>query len=141
MEKQITVAASGYFDPLHIGHVQYLNHAATLGDRLVVIVNSSEQAYQKKGYEFMPFEERVEVVRALASVDEVIGCFDEDGSVCQTLAHLQPDIFAKGGDRVKDDIPEAVTCREHGIEIIDGLGQKIQSSSDLVERSQHDELE
>jgi len=135
----MTVAASGYFDPLHIGHVQYLNHAATLGDGLVVIVNSREQAYMKKGYEFMPFEERVEVVRALRSVDEVIGCFDEDGSVCQTLAHLKPDIFAKGGDRVKNDIPEAAICRECGIDIIDGLGEKIQSSSELVEMYQQHE--
>jgi cytidyltransferase-like protein len=136
MTNRIVVAASGYFDPLHVGHVDYLKRAKQLGDHLIVVVNNREQALAKKGYEFMPFEERFEVVKALACVDEVMRCFDTDGSVCQTLVHLKPHIFAKGGDRLASNIPESRTCQECGVEIVDGLGEKLQSSSDLIAKYQ-----
>lgn len=128
------VATSGYFDPIHIGHVEYLMKAKELGDKLVVIVNNDKQAHLKKGFEFMPFKERMEIVKALKFVDEVFPSIDEDKTVCKSLEAVKPHIFAKGGDRFSHEIPEAEICRKLGIEIIHGLGDKIQSSSDLVKR-------
>jgi len=127
------VAASGYFDPIHYGHVEYLQKAKDLGDRLIVIVNNDRQAALKKGKSFMPAAERVKLVRSLACVDAAIEAMDEDRTVCKTLAAIHPDIFAKGGDQFVDTIPEAETCRKLGIEMRDGLGAKIQSSSWLIE--------
>ncbi len=131
---EVVVAASGYFDPLHLGHVEYLEKARELGDRLVVIVNNRLQTVGKKGYEFMPFDERVAIVRAIRCVDDVFPSIDSDSSVCKSLEAIRPQIFAKGGDRYSYEIPETRICRELGIRIIDGLGAKIQSSSDLVSK-------
>jgi len=128
------VAASGYFDPLHIGHVEYLQLAKKLGDKLVVIVNNDEQAKLKNGAVFMPQEERLRVVAALKPVDEVILSIDKDKTVCKTLEMLKPHIFAKGGDRFSSEIPEAGVCKKNNIQIIDGLGAKIQASSTLREK-------
>ena len=134
--KKIIVAASGYFDPLHAGHVEYLEFAKKLGDILVVILNNDEQAKLKKGKSFMPFEERAKILNALECVDEVFFSIDKDESVCESLKKVNPDIFAKGGDRFVNEIPESPICRELGIDIIDGLGEKIQSSSDLIKKSE-----
>lgn len=128
----IRVAVSGYFDPLHVGHVEYFKLAKKLGDRLIIILNNDEQAALKKGKSFMPLEERKIILEALRDVDEVVISVDEDATVCRSLALVWPDIFAKGGDRFATEIPEAKTCRELGIEIVDGLGKKIQASSDLI---------
>jgi orotate phosphoribosyltransferase len=130
----IIVAASGGFDPLHVGHVEYLQKAKELGDKLFVILNSDRFLIEKKGYAFMPWSQRETILRALACVDEVIPCIDEDQSVCKTLEDLKPHIFAKGGDRNVANIPEAEVCNRLGITICDGLGNKIASSSDLVGR-------
>lgn len=126
------VVASGYFDPIHIGHIEYLKLAKSLGDKLIVIVNNDKQAVLKKGKEFMPFKERMEIVKSLKFVDEVFPSIDEDKTVCKSLEALKPNIFAKGGDRKSDEIPEGEICRKHGITIVDGLGNKIQSSSNLT---------
>ncbi|MEK6952489.1 MAG: adenylyltransferase/cytidyltransferase family protein [Nanoarchaeota archaeon] len=134
MPKKIIVAASGYFDPLHAGHVEYLEKAKALGNKLIVIVNNTKQAVLKKGYEFMPLEERIKILKALKFVDEVVPSIDEDASVVNSLEMIKPDIFAKGGDRVIGNIPEKEICSKLGIKIIDGLGEKIQSSSELVKR-------
>ena len=141
MKKEVIIAASGYFDPLHLGHVEYLKKAKELGDKLIVIVNNDKQAHLKKGYEFMPLAERVEIVKAIKWVDEVFVSIDEDKTQCKTLAHLKPHIFAKGGDRTSDEIPESETCRIHGIKIVDGLGAKIQSSSWLIANKEEKEKE
>lgn len=133
-KEQTIVAASGYFDPIHIGHIEYLKKAKELGDKLVVIINNTNQAILKKGYEFMPLKERVEIVKALAFVDEVFESIDDDKTVCKSLEKIKPHIFAKGGDRFSFEIPEAEICQKHNIEIIHGLGDKIQSSSTLVEK-------
>jgi len=127
-----TVVASGYFDPLHVGHIEYLEKAATLGDRLVVIVNNDYQAELKKGKSFMSMSDRLRIVRALRCVDEVYLSIDVDGTVCKSLQTLNPDIFAKGGDRFATEIPEATICNRLGIEMVDGLGMKIRSSSDYT---------
>ncbi|MFH1803250.1 MAG: adenylyltransferase/cytidyltransferase family protein [archaeon] len=138
MSEEKVVVASGYFDPIHAGHVEYLQLAKKQGDKLVVIVNNDKQTIQKKGYEFMPFKERMEIVKALACVDEVFPSIDEDPSVCKSIEAVKPDIFAKGGDRFSYEIPEAAVCKALGIEIRDNLGMKIQSSSDLVKRQKEE---
>lgn len=132
--KMIIIAASGYFDPLHLGHVEYLKKAKELGDKLIVIVNNANQTKLKKGYEFMPFNERLEIVKVIRYVDEVFSSIDEDRSVSKSLEKVNPNIFAKGGDRFSYEIPEAKVCEKLGIKIIHGLGEKIQSSSSLVEK-------
>lgn len=134
------VAVSGYFDPLHVGHLECFELAKKLGDKLVVILNTDEQAVLKKGKAFMPFEERKKILEALEVVDEVFESVDEDASVCKSLEALKPDVFAKGGDRNVGNIPEAKICEDLGIEIVDGLGDKIQSSSDLIKGSEEGEV-
>ena len=128
----IIVATSGYFDPLHVGHLECLEMAKELGDRLIVIVNSDLQAKLKKGKSFMKEEDRMRIVSALKCVDHVFLSIDKDKSQCESLRHINPDIFAKGGDRMSDEIPESKVCKELGIDIVDGLGEKIRSSSDLT---------
>jgi rfaE bifunctional protein nucleotidyltransferase chain/domain len=130
------IAASGYFNPLHKGHVEYLEKAKELGDKLVVIVNSDHQRALKGSKEFMNEDERMTIISALRCVDEVILSIDKDGTVCDTLRLISPDIFAKGGDRFANEIPEAKVCQELGIEMVDGLGNKIQSSSWLLEEKE-----
>lgn len=129
------VAVSGGFDPLHVGHVRYFKEAKKLGDKLVVILNSDKFLTEKKGYAFMPFDERKEIIESLECVDEVFDCIDEDQTVCKSLESLKPDIFAKGGDRTLDNIPEADVCRKNNIEMIFTVGGgKVQSSSWLVDK-------
>ena len=126
------VAVSGYFDPIHIGHLEYLKLAKELGDKLVVIVNNNDQCILKKGKPFMDELDRVEIVKSLKMVDEVFLSIDKDKTQCESLRYLKPTIFAKGGDRTSGEIPEAKVCKELNIEIIDGLGAKIRSSSSLT---------
>ena len=128
----IKVAASGYFNPLHKGHVEYLEKAKSLGDYLVVIVNSDHQRALKGSKEFMKEDERMMIVKALRCVDEVVLAIDTDGTVCESLKLIKPNIFAKGGDRFSTEIPEAKVCLDLGIIMTDGLGEKIQSSSWLI---------
>jgi len=130
----IKVAASGYFNPLHKGHVEYLQRARALGDYLVVIVNSDLQRAIKNSKPFMDEQERMFIVGALECVDEVFLSIDEDATVCRSLEAISPDIFAKGGDRFAEEIPEAEICRRLGIQMVDGLGNKLQSSSWLLSK-------
>jgi len=134
-KKKIIVAVSGYFDPLHIGHLEMFDLAKKLGDELVVIVNSDEAAKKKKGYYFMCFKERMKIIKSIHCVDKVVGDIDKDGTVRKTLAEVNPDIFAQGGDRHEGNIPETPICKKYNIKIVDGLGKKVQSSSKLVEKS------
>jgi cytidyltransferase-like protein len=138
MSKKVVVA-SGYFDPMHYGHIQYLQKSKDLGDTLIVIVNNDRQASLKKGAPFMPAAERVKMVRSLECVDAAIESMDEDRTVCATLAALHPDIFANGGDQFNTSIPEAEVCDRLGIEMRDGLGGKIQSSSWLLLKAKGEE--
>jgi D-beta-D-heptose 7-phosphate kinase/D-beta-D-heptose 1-phosphate adenosyltransferase len=134
MKKEIVVAASGYFNPLHKGHVEYLEKAKSLGHKLVVIVNSDSQRALKGSKEFMDQDERMTIVKALRCVDEVFLSVDEDSTVCKSLVAVKPDVFAKGGDRFSNEIPEAEICEYLGITMVDGLGNKIQSSSWLLNK-------
>ena len=126
------VATSGYFDPLHVGHIECLELAKQLGDKLIVIVNSDFQTKLKKGKSFMNQDDRMKIIASLKCVDEVFLSIDKDKSQCETLKYLKPNIFAKGGDRTSKEIPESEICAELGIKIIDGLGKKIRSSSELT---------
>ena len=126
------IAVSGYFDPIHVGHIEYINSAKKLGDWLVVIVNNNNQCALKKGKYFMDEKDRVLIVKNIKAVDEVFLSIDEDKTVCKSLKKVNPDVFANGGDRKNYEIPESKVCKENNIQIIDGLGDKIRSSSDLT---------
>ena len=131
-KKLVTVAISGAFDPIHVGHVRYIREAAKLGDRLVVILNGDDYLLRKKGFVFRPFEDRKEILQNIKGVDEVIASIDGDQTVRKTLKLLKPDIFAKGGDTVPENIPEANTCRKIGCKLVTNVGGgQIRSDSDL----------
>jgi len=127
-----TVVVSGYFDPIHVGHLEYLKLAKDLGDKLIVIVNNNEQCILKKGKPFMDELDRLEIVKSLKMVDDVFLSIDKDKSVIRSLEILKPNIFANGGDRNTNEVPESVICKKYNIKMIDGLGNKIRSSSDLT---------
>ena len=126
------VAISGYFDPIHVGHLEYIEMSKKLGDYLVVIVNNNKQCVLKKGKPFMDETDRMKIVKAIKWVDEVFLSVDEDGTVCESLEKIKPDVFTNGGDRHNTECPEAVVCRKYEIELLDGMGDKIRSSSDLT---------
>lgn len=132
------VAVSGGFDPIHIGHVRMIREARALGDELVVILNNDKWLMRKKGFVFMPEAERQEIIEALEGVSRVVLTKhienDPDTSVCGALREIRPNIFANGGDRFADNIPEAILAREFGIELVFGVGRggKVQSSSWLT---------
>jgi|TARA_B110000914_G_scaffold216672_1_gene221915 D-beta-D-heptose 7-phosphate kinase/D-beta-D-heptose 1-phosphate adenosyltransferase len=127
-----TVAVSGYFDPIHVGHLEYLKLSKDLGDKLVVIVNNNYQCVLKKGKPFMDENDRMQIVKSLKMVDEVFLSIDMDKTVCASLEAIKPDIFANGGDRSTREVPESAICKKYNIQMTDGLGDKIRSSSDLT---------
>jgi len=131
----VVVCASGYFDPIHPGHIEYLEKSKSLGDKLYVIVNSDKQATMKKGKPFMKAVDRLKVLRSMTCVDCAIEACDNDRSVCETLRIIKPDIFTNGGDQKNEGVPEAVVCNELGIKMVDALGDKINSSSWLIANS------
>ena len=143
MKHDKLIITSGYFNPLHKGHVEYLEKSKSLGDYLIVIVNTDEQVKLKGSVPFMKEDDRLEIVGALRYVDFAILSIDKDKSVCETIKKIhkcfQDDdceiIFAKGGDRFAKEIPEAKVCKELGINMVDGLGNKIRSSSELIAAS------
>ena len=98
----------------------------------MVVLNSDDWLQRKKGYVFMPWKERAYIMGNIKGVAIVTAVDDSDGSVCEALKRHKPAYFANGGDRANHEIPEAKVCRENGIEIIDGLGDKIRSSSDYT---------
>jgi D-beta-D-heptose 7-phosphate kinase/D-beta-D-heptose 1-phosphate adenosyltransferase len=115
--------------------VRYISEASKLG-KLIVIVNNDEQVGLKGSVPFQCENERAEIISAIKGVEEVIIAIDTDSSVCNTLAFLAPDIFAKGGDRTIDNIPEKEICDELGIQMVFNVGgDKVQSSSDLIRKS------
>jgi len=129
---KVKIAVSGYFDPIHVGHLEYLKMAKSLGDILVVIVNNNHQCILKKGKFFMDENDRLEIVKAIKYVDEVVLSVDQDKTVCKSLELIRPNIFANGGDRSTDEVPETSVCKKYKIEMVDGLGEKIRSSSSLT---------
>lgn len=135
-KKEIVVTTSGGFDPVHIGHIRLFREAKALGDKLVVILNTDDFLLKKKGYVFMPFDERKEILESIKYVDEVVPCIDTDQTVSKTLEKLRPDIFAKGGDRKESNTPELPLCKELNIRVVFNVGGgKVQSSSWLLKRN------
>ncbi len=138
--KEIVVAVSGGFDPLHIGHLQMIKEAKELGDKLVVILNNDNWLKKKKGYVFIPQEQRKAILEAIKWVDEVVLTSHpentEDMSVSKELEKIKPDIFANGGDRTRKNIPEVEVCRKINCKMIFNIGKdgKIESSSWLLSR-------
>ena len=131
-DAKVVVAVSGYFNPLHVGHVDYIEKAAMLGDYLIVIVNNDLQRELKGSKEFYNEKDRCKIVSSLKWVDEIFLSIDEDSSVCKSLEAIKPKVFANGGDRLNSEIPERKVCLEYGITLVDGLGQKIRASSDYL---------
>ncbi len=141
MSQPTVVVVSGYFNPIHRGHVRLLRAARELGDRVVVIVNNDRQQMLKKGRIIMDEGERCEVVAAMRDADEVVLADDEDGTVVATLAAIAERydsarlVFANGGDRSSTaEVPETAVCERYGIEMLFDVGgaDKAQSSSDII---------
>jgi cytidyltransferase-like protein len=129
-----SVAVSGGFDPVHIGHIRLFREASQLGN-LTVILNSDDFLVKKKGFVFMPLRERLEILQSIRFVSSVVVATDKDMTVCDTLSWLKPDIFANGGDRTEGNTPEYEVCKKLGIEMVFGVGgSKMQSSSQLTKR-------
>jgi D-beta-D-heptose 7-phosphate kinase/D-beta-D-heptose 1-phosphate adenosyltransferase len=135
------VIVSGYFNPLHKGHLELFHRAKGYGHKLFVIVNSDHQRELKGSKEFQDEMERLMIIRNLRVVDYSMISIDKDKTQCATLKYLS-DIyggeyrlaFANGGDQTNDTIPETYVCIDNEIELIDGLGSKIQSSSWLLNK-------
>lgn len=139
--KKKAIIVSGYFNPIHKGHIAYFNNAKALCDVLFVIVNSDLQRGLKGTKEFQKEAERLFIVQNIKAVDTAIISIDEDRTVCETIRFLYENnneiydfSFANGGDQNNNSIPEVPVCRELGIQLIDGLGDKIQSSSWLLNK-------
>ena len=139
--KKKAIIVSGYFNPIHKGHLEYFNSAKALADELFVIVNSDLQRALKGSKEFQKEDERVFIVENIKAVDKVFFSIDTDRTVCETIRDIHKTFgetytlgFANGGDQNNNSIPEAPICKELGITLIDGLGDKIQSSSWLLEK-------
>jgi len=127
-----TVVVSGGFDPIHVGHIRMIIEAAKHGN-VIVVANSDSWLMRKKGYVFMPFEERQEILASIKGVLRVESVDDTDGTVCEALRRIRPTHFANGGDRKQTNTPEMDVCKELGINLLWNIGGgKIQSSSDLV---------
>lgn len=139
--KKKAIIVSGYFNPIHKGHLEYFNNAKALADMLFVIVNNDHQRELKRSKEFQKEDERMIIVSNIKAVDRAILSIDEDRTVCATLKMIAAKYssefelyFANGGDQNNDTIPEKPICEKVGILLIDGLGDKIQSSSWLLNK-------
>ena len=139
--KPKAIIVSGYFNPLHKGHLELFEKAKTKGDVLWVIVNSDLQRELKGSKAFMDEDERLIIVKAVGIVDKALISLDKDKTQCATLRFLAKEhgteydlFFANGGDQNNDSIPEVSICKEEGIGLIQGLGDKIQSSSWLLKK-------
>lgn len=126
------VATGGGFDPVHVGHLELFKRAKALGDRLVVILNTDDWIKKKKGYVFMPLADRQIILESIKYVDATVVSIDGEGGIIRTIELLRPHIYAKGGDRQGNT--EAEVCNRIGCQRITGLGEKIRSSSDMVNR-------
>lgn len=141
---KVLVITSGGFDPLHDGHVEYLKLAKSLFNNVfhICIINNDRFLLRKKGHKVLSQEQRAKIIKELKCIDDVYYSSDDDNTVCVSIIKIfekyhndyNKVVFAKGGDRNKNEIPEANICKKLGIEIIDGLGNKIESSSNMIER-------
>ena len=141
MKKQKAIIVSGYFNPIHKGHLEYFNNAKDLAVKLFVIVNNDHQRELKGSREFQDENERMIIVSNIKAVDKAILSIDSDRTVCATIKMIAEQFgsefelgFANGGDQNNDTIPERSVCEQMNVALIDGLGDKIQSSSWLLKK-------
>ena len=138
INRHVAVVVSGYFDPIHVGHLEMMKLAKQLGDELVVIVNNDKQAKLKKKKSYMSEDDRLKIVKAIRYTDTAFISLDDDETVCGSLQKVRREyrdyhiIFANGGDRHTGEIPESKVCKKCDIQMIDGLGDKIRSSSKII---------
>lgn len=139
MIKEKAIIVSGYFNPIHKGHLEYFNNAKSLCDALFVIVNNDFQRQLKGTKEFQKQDERMIIVSNIKAVDKAFLSIDTDRTVCKTIESIalqfggEYDLgFANGGDQNNDTIPEREICEKMSVNLIEGLGDKIQSSSWLL---------
>jgi len=137
--KKKAIIVSGYFNPLHKGHIEYFIKASKLADELIVIVNNDRQRLLKGAKEFMFEDERCLIISNLKIVDKVFLSIDKDKTVIKTIEFIHKElsqsynlIFGNGGDQNNSTIPEVNICKKLGIKMVDNLGEKIQSSSWLL---------
>ena len=140
--KKKAIIVSGYFNPLHKGHLEYFNNAKALCDELFVIVNNDYQRELKGSKPFQDEQERLLIVSNIKAVDKAILSIDQDRTVCESIRLLANQYgtnydlaFANGGDQNNDTVPEIPVCKELEVALMDGLGDKIQSSSWLLEKT------
>ena len=140
--KKKAIIVSGYFNPIHKGHLEYINNAKLVADELIVIVNNDHQRALKNSKEFQLEDERMLIVSNLKAVNKAVLSIDTDRTVCKTIEKIANEFgetydlaFANGGDQNNDTIPERAICDTMGIALLDGLGDKIQSSSWLLKNS------
>lgn len=136
MSKKKTIAVSGGFDPIHIGHIRMIQDARKLGN-VIVFLNTDKWLHRKKGYSFMSWDERAEILLNIKGVKEVYSAMDDDDTVCEALKFYKPDVFANGGDRKEGNVPEYQVCEDLGIQMVFNAGgnDKPQSSSWLVDKA------
>ena len=129
------VAVVGGFDPLHIGHYEHIRKAKSLGDYLIVIVGRDEVIEKKRGKSVLIPHQKLRMINVLSLpwVDAVVATIDKDGTCAETLKMIRPDVFAKGGDRTPDRMPqnEILACKEIGCEIVYGVGEQLYSSRNV----------
>lgn len=137
--KKKAIIVSGYFNPIHKGHIEYFHNAKKKGDILIIIVNNDYQRKLKGSKQFMDEDERLLIINELKVTDHSYIAVDKDRTVIQTIRKIYNELsseydlyFANGGDQTNEDVPEKEICDKLGISMIDGLGDKIQSSSWLL---------
>lgn len=143
MKKKLIIV-SGYFNPVHKGHIEYFYNAKKHADILLVIVNNDFQRDLKGSKEFMNEDERKYIINELSVVDKVFLSIDNDNSVVESISKIYDMysddykiLFGNGGDQTNDNIPEKSICEKLNIKLIDGLGEKIQSSSWLIKKNEN----
>ena len=136
-EQKATVMVSGGFDPVHVGHIRMIREAAKYGD-VIVIANSDEWLHREKGFNFMEFNSRYEILNSLKGVILVDSVNDSDGTVCDAIRRHKPTYFANGGDRRKDNTPEVMLCKELGVKLLWGIGGDEKIHSTLSPRRSRD---
>ena len=133
-----TIMVSGGFDPVHAGHIRMIRDAAQYGD-VIIVANSDDWLFRKKGFVFMEWERRVEILNAIKGVILVDSVDDADGTVCAAIRRLKPTYFANGGDRGRTNTPEQSVCEEIGVKLLWGIGgeEKLASSSELAKKARN----
>ena len=141
MSKQKAIIVSGYFNTIHKGHLEYFNNVKAIADQLFVIINNDHQRELKGSKEFQDENERMIIVSNIKAVNKAIHSINTDRTQCTTIKTIAEQfgsefelVFANGGDQNNDTIPERSVCEEMNVALIDGFGNKIQSSSWLLKK-------